>query len=63
MVFGQMFMYTEVGREQFFHGKCSLKRDGPLSWVHVHRNRKRKVSEEMVFKEGWFFVMGLCTWK
>ena len=52
----------EIGRERF-PGKWSLKIDGALSWVCAHGNRKRQVSGKMVFKEGWSFVMGLCTWK
>ena len=52
----------EIGRERF-PGKWSLKIDGALSWVCAHGNRKRQVSWKMVFKEGWSFVMGLCTQK
>ena len=62
MVLCHGFMYMEIGRERF-PGKWSLKRVGSLSWVCVHGNRKRKVSGKVFFKEGWSFVMGLCTQK
>ena len=46
---------------EWFGEKWSRKRDGPWSGVHLHWNMKGKVSEKLVWKEGWSLTSGISS--